>query len=160
MRLLIGAVGRMKSGPESQLLDRYCDRIRKTGRTLGIGTLAQREIAESRAARPQARRDEEATGLLAALAPGGMVVSLDETGRDEGSLDFARRIETGLGDGTPEIAFLIGGPDGHGAEIAGRAHHLLRFGRATWPHQFVRVMLAEQLYRAVTILSGHPYHRA
>ena len=159
MRLVIGAVGRMKAGPENELLDRYCDRARKAGKAIGIPELAIREIAESRAARPQARRDEEASTLVAALSPDAIVVCLDEHGRDETSESLARMIERRLGDATPEIAFLIGGPDGHGQAVRDRATLTLAFGKATWPHQLVRVMLAEQLYRAVTILTGHPYHR-
>ena len=159
MRLVIGAVGRMKAGPETVLLERYCDRARKAGKAVGIAELAVREIAESRAQKAAQRRDEEAAGLVASLAPDALIVCLDEHGRDQPSEKLARMIEQRLGDATPEIAFLIGGPDGHGKAVRERAAMTLAFGAATWPHQLVRVMLAEQLYRAVTILSGHPYHR-
>ncbi len=159
MRLVIGAVGRMKSGPEAELLERYCDRARKAGRALGITDLSIREIVESRAAKPQTRKDEEAAALLAGLASDAFVVCLDENGRDETSRKLAGMVESRLGDATSEMAFLIGGPDGHGRAVRERAALTLAFGRATWPHQLARVMLAEQLYRAVTILTGHPYHR-
>ncbi|MCG6859490.1 MAG: 23S rRNA (pseudouridine(1915)-N(3))-methyltransferase RlmH [Salaquimonas sp.] len=160
MRLAIGAVGRMKAGPETELLERYSDRARKAGKAVGITELAIREIAESRAAKVQARRDEEAANLLKNLAPEAFIVCLDESGRALGSEALSRLVQSRLDDGTSEIGFLIGGPDGHGGAVRQRASLTLAFGSATWPHQLVRVMLAEQLYRAVTILTGHPYHRA
>ena len=159
MRLRLCAIGRMKSGPESELLERYLDRARATGRTLGIGEIAIREFAESRAARTEQRRGEEGDLLLASISGNAHVIALDEHGRDDTSAALATLIEAKLADGTPELAFLIGGPDGHGPQIRQRTGLMLAFGRATWPHRLVRVMLAEQLYRAMTILSGHPYHR-
>lgn len=159
MRLRICAVGRMKSGPETELLDRYVERARKAGRALGITRIEIREIPESRAASADRRRAEEADALVAAVPAGALVIALDERGRDNDSQALAGLIEARLADATPEIAFLVGGPDGHGDGIASRAAMVIRFGKATWPHQLVRIMLAEQLYRAVTILSGHPYHR-
>lgn len=159
MRLRICAIGRMKSGPESELLDRYLARARATGKSVGIGEIAVREFAESRAPGADQRRADEAGQLLSALPGDAWLVALDEHGKDESSAALAALFEARLADATPEIAFAIGGPDGHGEAIAQRANRVLRFGRATWPHRLVRVMLAEQIYRAATILSGHPYHR-
>jgi 23S rRNA (pseudouridine1915-N3)-methyltransferase len=155
----IVAVGRMKAGPERELLDRYIERAQRAGRALGITKLEVEEIAESRAARAEDRMAEEAAQLLALVPERAFVVALDETGRTMTSADFARLIGGKLDGGVTDLVFAIGGPDGHGAALRGRAETLLAFGAMTWPHQIVRVLLAEQVYRAVTILSGHPYHR-
>ena len=159
MKLTIIAVGRMKSGPETELFARYGDRTAKAGRQLGISALACRELVESRNPKALARRDEEAAAMIAALSPGAVAIALDEHGEEIDSPAFAALVRSHLDGGTGELAFLIGGPDGHGDAIKAAARKIIRFGRLTWPHQIVRVLLAEQLYRAVTILSGHPYHR-
>jgi 23S rRNA (pseudouridine1915-N3)-methyltransferase len=159
MRLKILSVGRMKSGPERELLDRYRDRAAKSGRALGITRLDIEEIGESRAARAEDRMAEEATALLALVPDRAFVIVLDETGRTPTSPDFARILGERKDQGTPDMVFAIGGPDGHGPTLRARADLLLAFGAMTWPHQIVRVLLAEQIYRAITILSGHPYHR-
>jgi 23S rRNA (pseudouridine1915-N3)-methyltransferase len=159
MKLTIIAVGRMKSGPETDLFARYADRAAKAGRHLGISAVACRELAESRNPKTNARRDEEAATMLAALSPGAVGIALDEHGEDIDSPAFAALLRSNLDGGTGDLAFLIGGPDGHGEAVKAAARKTIRFGALTWPHQIVRVLLAEQLYRAVTILSGHPYHR-
>lgn len=159
MRLSILAVGRMKSGPESELFAKYFDRAARAGRQLGISGLSHREIAESRHANPATRREEEAARLAAMLSPGSIAIILDEKGEDLASQAFAGWIRSNLDGGTPEISFLVGGPDGHGKSVHGFANRSIRFGSLTWPHQIVRVLVAEQLYRAMTLLSGHPYHR-
>lgn len=159
MRVIIHAVGRMKSGPETELLARYLDRAAKAGRQLGISELRQRELAESRRAQATSRRDEEALALASAAAPGARILLLDEKGDDLDSLAFSALLQTSLDNGVGELAFLIGGPDGHGSAARQAAVQAIRFGSTTWPHQLVRIMLAEQIYRAITILSGHPYHR-
>ncbi len=158
MRVTIAAVGRMKSGPERDLLDRYVDRTGKQGRALGISRVEIREIAESRAARPEDRKAEEATGLVAGLAEGAGVIVLDEIGQTMNSEAFAALVGQWIDQGR-DLAVLIGGADGHGAEARKRADLVLAFGAMTWPHQIVRILAAEQLYRATTILAGHPYHR-
>lgn len=160
MRVRIVAVGRIKAGPERDLVERYLDRAAKSGRTLGFTRLDCREYAESRAARSDDRRAEEAAAILADLEPGAVVVVLDETGRGLSSEDFARWIGARRDAGAGDLVLAIGGPDGHGPSLKARADLTLAFGAMTWPHQMVRLMLAEQVYRAITILSGHPYHRA
>jgi len=150
----------MKAGPETDLLQRYLERARATGRALGVSEIVSSELPESRAPQVARRCDEEAAAMLSAVHGSAFVIALDENGRDETSEGLAKLIATRLADATPEIAFAIGGPDGHGPAVRRRAALSLAFGRATWPHQLVRVMLAEQLYRAMTILAGHPYHRA
>jgi 23S rRNA (pseudouridine1915-N3)-methyltransferase len=159
MRIAIHAVGRLKSGPERELADRYVDRAEKSGRILGLTGVSVREVPESRAAQVQARKDEEAAALLADLAPGAMLIALDERGDLPTSERFAAMLGEARDRGTSVAVLLIGGPDGHGASVLSRAGHRISFGRLTWPHQLVRILAAEQVYRAVTILGGHPYHR-
>jgi 23S rRNA (pseudouridine1915-N3)-methyltransferase len=159
VRVTILAVGRLKAGPERALYDRYAERIAAAGKAVGV-SLALREIGESRAS-PAARRMAEETAEIAAAIPAGArLVVLDATGKSLASPAFAERLARWRDDGAADLAVVIGGPDGLDRSILGRADLGLAFGAATWPHQLVRIMLAEQLYRAVTILAGHPYHRA
>ena len=158
MRLSMIAVGRLKAGPERDLMARYVERIRAGGRPLGLGPLAIVEIDESRARRPEERKSDEAARLLAA-AGDVVLVALDEAGESMASLSFAKRIAAWRDGASPGLAFLIGGADGHGPDVLKRAAMTLSFGAMTLPHQLVRILLAEQLYRATTILAGHPYHR-
>lgn len=158
MKVTVVAVGRLKSGPEREILDRYLDRARRAGRQLGLA-FDLREIAESSAGNPAVRKDEEAALILAAVPRDATLVALDEGGRSVDSRGFAARVAAWRDGGAKDLALAIGGPDGLGPPILGKASLRLAFGTMTWPHQLVRVMLAEQLYRVVTILSGHPYHR-
>jgi 23S rRNA (pseudouridine1915-N3)-methyltransferase len=160
VRLSILAVGRLKSGPERELAEDYLTRIRGTGRKAGISELSISEFAESQAATAAARMAEEARLLWAGLPPKAHTIALDERGKTLSSAEFAGHLARHLSQGTPAIAFLIGGPDGHDAETRARAGLTLSFGPMTWPHRLVRVMLLEQIYRAVTIIVNHPYHRA
>jgi 23S rRNA (pseudouridine1915-N3)-methyltransferase len=158
VRLLIGAVGRLKAGPERELAERYRERLDAIGRGLALGPLSIVEIDESRARRPEDRRADEAERLVKAIGDATLVV-LDETGRALDSPTFAARLGRWRDDGVATLAFLIGGADGHDPAILSRASLVLSFGAMTWPHQIARLLLAEQLYRAATILAGHPYHR-
>lgn len=155
MLITIAAVGKLKAGPERDLYDRYVERATGAGRSLAL-TLATREFVESRAATATARKEQEAEMLLAL---GGTLVALDEGGRTLDSRSFADRIARWRDDGVAGLVFALGGPDGHGSALLKKSALRLAFGPMTWPHQLARIMLAEQLYRAVTILSGHPYHR-
>lgn len=159
MRLSLLAIGKMKKGPETDLLERYLDRAEKAGKQLGISSVAMIEHSESRAASVELRKGEEAKLLIGAAKPGAFMIALDEHGKDIGSADLADLVRNNMENAVPEMAFAIGGPDGHGQEILQSANLVLRMGKMTWPHQLARVMLAEQLYRSITILSGHPYHR-
>jgi len=159
MRLTIAAVGRLKAGPERELYDRYVKRAADAGRRIGL-TVSTREFPESRAGSAEARAAQEATALLGAASEEAVVVALDERGRNLASDAFAERLAGWRDGGTGEVVFTVGGPDGLAPAVTGRAELRLAFGALTWPHQLARVMLAEQVYRAVTILSGHPYHRA
>ena len=159
MRIAIHAIGRLKTGPERELAERFLDRAEKAGRAIGITGVAVREVVESRARDVQARKDEEAAALVADVSPGCLLIALDERGDLPTSARFAAMLGEARDRGTPEAILLIGGPDGHGSAVLSRAGHRVSFGRLTWPHQIVRILAAEQVYRAVTILSGHPYHR-
>lgn len=158
MRITIAAIGRMKQGPERELVSRYLDRARAVGKPLALAGFDVLEFAESRAGSADARKDEEARTLIAAL-PEGVRVGLDEHGKSISSPAFATQLGRWRDDGRPAVSFVIGGADGHGRELLQSADLTLSFSPLTWPHQLVRIMLAEQLYRATTILSGHPYHR-
>lgn len=159
MRIVVAAVGRMKDGPERELAARYAERAAKAGRAIALGPLEIREIAESRARRPEDRKREEAEALEALLVAGAPLVALDETGTSIPSSDFADRLARWRDDGAAAAQFFIGGADGLDGALVKRASLVLGFGRQTWPHQLVRALLCEQIYRAATILSGHPYHR-
>jgi len=154
------AIGRLKAGPERDLCERYLERARKSGARLGFRGFSVREAAESRAARPQERIAQEESALLGLIRGGGRIVCLDEDGDLADSETFARELGRDADAAISSISFVIGGADGLGADILARADRRLSLGRMTWPHQMARILLAEQLYRAMTILSGHPYHRA
>ena len=160
MRVQICAVGRLRAGPEKQLLDDYLSRLEAVGRAIGITSAPVIEVEEKRRLDVAALKTREGELLRAATAKGATIVALDERGRAEPSEAFAKRLGHWRDAGVGDIAFLIGGAGGLAPEIRESAAHTLAFGPATWPHMLARVMLAEQLYRAVTILSGHPYHRA
>jgi 23S rRNA (pseudouridine1915-N3)-methyltransferase len=159
MKIAVHAVGRMKAGPEKELADRYFDRFAKSGPAIGLEFLGIGEFPESRAQSVPQRRREEAQKLQAQLIPGTVLILLDERGKNISSEAFAERIAGFRDGGQRNLAIAIGGPDGHDSTLHRMAALVLSFGALTWPHQLVRIMLAEQLYRVTTILSGHPYHR-
>jgi 23S rRNA (pseudouridine1915-N3)-methyltransferase len=159
MRIVLLAVGRMKQGPERELVARYLDRAVATGRPLGLTGFEVLEHPESRAASAGPRKAEEARARRAGVPAGGVLVALDENGGSLSSEAFARRIEGWRDAGRAGVAFAVGGADGLDPALIEGAALRLSFSPLTWPHQLVRIMLAEQLYRATTILSGHPYHR-
>jgi 23S rRNA (pseudouridine1915-N3)-methyltransferase len=159
MRLIVAAVGRLKAGPERELAERYRERTSKLSRSIGLFPLDLIEIDESRARRPEDRVAQEAVALANLTSGDHIRVVLDARGQPLTSAAFAQRLALWRDNGRAAAYFLIGGADGLSAEIRQGAGLVLAFGAATWPHQLVRIMLLEQLYRAVTILSGHPYHR-
>jgi 23S rRNA (pseudouridine1915-N3)-methyltransferase len=160
MRLAVLAIGRVKAGPDRELADRYRERAAKAGRSLGFKSVDIIELAESRAQRASDRIAEEGAALSKHLTGDSAIVVLDETGAAVTSETFAAQLGKWRDGGRETVCFIIGGADGLSPEIRRRADLTLAFGKVTWPHQLVRIMLLEQLYRAVTILSGHPYHRA
>lgn len=158
MRLLVIAVGRLKDGPERELVARYDVRTRALARKLGFSGPDILELPESRARRDEDRRAEEGRAILAAV-PGAYLVALDERGTAWSSEAFAARLAARRDEGQRTFAFVIGGADGLDRSLIKSAAETLCFGAATFPHQIVRILLAEQIYRGMTILSGHPYHR-
>ena len=158
MRVTIAAVGRMKAGPERDMVARYLDRAVGGGKPLALTSFDVIEQTESRASSSASRKADEAKALRAAL-PEGIVVALDERGRSMASEPFAQQIGRWRDDGRPAASFVIGGADGLDPEFVAKADLVLSFSPMVWPHQLVRIMLAEQLYRTTTILTGHPYHR-
>lgn len=159
MRLLIVAVGRLKAGPERDLLRRYLERANALGKSLALYPLELTELAESPAQRAAERQADEAKRIAAAIPVGFTTIALDERGTSLSSAAFAAKLGGWRDHGTSGTALLIGGADGLAAELRKSAALTVAYGAATFPHQIVRILLAEQLYRAMTILSGHPYHR-
>ncbi|MEM0985042.1 MAG: 23S rRNA (pseudouridine(1915)-N(3))-methyltransferase RlmH [Pseudomonadota bacterium] len=153
MKVSILAVGAMKSGPERTLLDDYIARAAKIGRSLGVRSVEEFDVASG------GGRDAEAARLVSRCPKGAQLVLLDEHGTARTSEDFARDIANWRDQGIGETYFLIGGAEGNGAAIRSAATTRIAFGPQTWPHKLVRVMVAEQIYRALTILSGMPYHK-
>jgi 23S rRNA (pseudouridine1915-N3)-methyltransferase len=159
MRLVIAAVGRLKEGPERALFERYWDRLEAIGGSLGFGPVRLFEVSESRATGRVARVSDEAHRLLAKVSGADIKVALDEHGRSQTTEAFAAYLRDTRDAGTGLMAFLIGGPDGHGPALLSAASLRMSLGPLTLPHGLARIVLVEQLYRAATILAGHPYHR-
>jgi 23S rRNA (pseudouridine1915-N3)-methyltransferase len=160
MRLAVICIGRLKQGPERELAERYRVRFDDIGRKLGFRGLDVHDIAESRARDAGTRIAEEAAAISALLPDKSTLVALDERGKNVDSASFAQQLGRWRDEGIAHTVFVIGGADGLSPELQRRASLRMAFGAATWPHQMVRVMLLEQIYRAATILAGHPYHRA
>ena len=159
MKLAVISVGRLKDGPERDLVDRYRERVEALGRSHGLSPLQLIEIAESRGRREDERRAEEGAAILDKAAS-SIVIVFDERGRSLTSEAFAGRIGAWRDEGRDRLACVIGGPDGLDPRVRDAADLVVAFGNLTLPHQLVRVLVVEQLYRALTILAGHPYHRA
>ncbi len=155
MRLWLIAVGRVRGGPAAALYDDYAARLA----VLPFGPVTLREVEERRRLPADGLRAREAELLKGALPPGATVVALDERGAEAGSMAFAVRLSGWRDAGIRDLAFVIGGADGLDGAVRDRADWVLSLGRMTWPHRLVRVLVAEQLYRAQLILAGHPYHR-
>jgi 23S rRNA (pseudouridine1915-N3)-methyltransferase len=160
MRLVVISIGRLKQGPERELAERYRERFGDIGRKLGFRGLEIHEIPESRARDAATRISEEAAAISAAIPDKSVLVTLDERGDNIDSSAFARHLGRWRDDSVANTIFVIGGADGLSPDLRRKATLRVAFGAATWPHQMVRVMLLEQVYRAATILAGHPYHRA
>lgn len=160
MRLVVITVGRLKAGPERELVERYRERFIDLSRKLGFRGLEIHEIAESRARETATRMTEEAAAVAALIPDGAIAVAMDERGKSIDSATFAKQLGRWRDESTAAVVFIIGGADGLSPELRRKVKASFAFGSATWPHQMVRIMLLEQLYRAATILAGHPYHRA
>jgi 23S rRNA (pseudouridine1915-N3)-methyltransferase len=160
MRLVVISIGRLKQGPERELAERYRERFDDIGRKLGFRGLEIHEVPESRARDSATRIAEESTAISAAIPAKSTLVALDERGENIDSAAFARHLGAWRDQSVANTIFMIGGADGLSPDLRRKANLSIAFGSATWPHQMVRVMLLEQVYRAATILAGHPYHRA
>ena len=156
MRLHVCAVGRLRAGPERALVDDYYTRLDRTGRALSLGPVAEIEVEDKKNLGMAA----EAVLLERAIPVGALIVTLDERGKVLSSPEFADQLAGWRDGGRQDVAFVIGGADGIAPSLRAKAGFSVSFGRMVWPHMLVRVMLAEQLYRAATILGGGPYHRA
>lgn len=159
MRLVIAAIGRLKDGPERTLYARYADRVLAAGRGVALGPIELRELPEARDGNRDVRMRDEAERLVARSENPCWRILLDECGKAPTSQAFAQMLGELRDRGESSVAFLIGGPDGHGDGARAVARQVISLGPMTLPHGLARIVLAEQLYRAVTILSGHPYHR-
>jgi 23S rRNA (pseudouridine1915-N3)-methyltransferase len=159
MRLLIAAIGKLKQGPERDLFAHYRARAEAQGKALGFAPVALIEIPESKASSAALRMQAEADLLLAKIPEGYRLVALDRSGEAISSEGFAGKLAKLRDGGSSGAAFLVGGADGLGRDALSRAGMRLSLGPMTLPHGLARIVLAEQLYRAMTILAGHPYHR-
>ena len=155
MKVTICAVGRLRAGPEREMIDDYLTRFDRTGRALGLGPVDIREVEDRKGGGMAA----EAALLRKAIPDGAVICALDERGRDLTSPEFARQIARWRDDGRGDFAVVIGGADGIDPALRADADMAISLGKMVWPHMLVRVMLSEQLYRAATILAGGPYHR-
>jgi 23S rRNA (pseudouridine1915-N3)-methyltransferase len=160
MRIVVAAVGRLKQGPERDLAERYRKRAADAGRGIGFRGVEIIEIRESKAREMEKRMIEESIALASVIPERAVTILLDERGEGLDSVGLTNRIKSWRDAGRPAAVFVIGGADGLASSLRDRADLLLAFGAATWPHQIVRIMLLEQVYRAATLLAGHPYHRA
>ena len=159
MQIVIAAVGRLKDGPERLLYTRYAERVNVAGRGIGLGPIELREVPEGKASGRNPRMNDEAERLLGRTPPPCWRILLDERGKGMTSQAFAGMLRDLRDRGEGTMAFLIGGADGHGEPACQQARQAISLGPMTLPHGLARIVLAEQIYRAVTILSGHPYHR-
>jgi 23S rRNA (pseudouridine1915-N3)-methyltransferase len=160
MRILVVAVGRLKQGPERELAERYRKRAAAAGRSLGLSDFDVVEIKESRAGDPARRMLEESIAIATVIPDGAVIVLLDARGESMSSSSFAGRLRGWREQDKKTVAFVIGGDDGLAPSLREKSSLAIGFGAATWPHQLARIMLLEQVYRAVTIMAGHPYHRS
>jgi len=155
MRVQICAVGRLRSGPERDLYDDYLTRFDRTGRALALGPAEVREVEDKKGGGMPA----EAGLLRKSIPDGALICAMDERGKTLSSPDFAKQLANWRDQGRQDVAFVIGGADGIDPALRNQADFKLSFGQMVWPHMLVRVMLAEQLYRAASILANAPYHR-
>ncbi|WP_293574645.1 23S rRNA (pseudouridine(1915)-N(3))-methyltransferase RlmH [Phaeobacter sp.] len=155
MRLHFCVVGRLRAGPEKQLIDDYLQRFDRTGRALGLGPCKIIEVEDKK----NAGMGAEADLLRKSISKGSVICILDERGKLLSSPDFSDKLANWRDSGRQDVAFVIGGADGIDPSLRAEADFAISLGKMVWPHMLVRVLLAEQVYRAATILAGSPYHR-
>lgn len=159
MKLKISAIGKLKSGPEQELFSRYLKRAQAFGGQLGFPSIIHQEYPESRNTSVQIRKQQECELLFPIENKNTALMVFDENGKDFTSTRFANLLAHQRDQGNKELIMTLGGPDGLDQKLLNNAKYSVRFGPMTWPHQIARILLVEQLYRAMTILAGHPYHR-
>lgn len=153
MKITLLAVGRIKRGPERELIDDYLKRARKLGGGLGVRAVQEIEVEAG------GQQTAEADALLAKIPDGAHVILFDETGKDHTSISFSASMEKLKDQGCPHLVFMIGGADGYTDEMKSRFPEKICLGSLTWPHKLVRVLASEQIYRALSLMAGTPYHR-
>ncbi len=158
MRLSICAVGRLRRGPHEDLVGHYSKLIAARAPQAGFTDFHYREIDDRKSPTGEAGRAWQARKLIQQVPEASLMIALDEKGKSLSSEDFARKLGSWRDQGTRSMSFLIGGPFGHGDDVLNRANFKWALGPATWPHELVPIMVAEQLYRSICILTGHPYH--
>ena len=155
MKINICAIGRIKSSPEVDMVNDYVDRFERIGKNIGLGPI---KIIEKESKKSGIL--SEGKVLLASIPNNSIICILDEKGADLDSLAFAKKIEHWRDSLNLELSLVIGGSGGLSKKIKNKAHHSISFGKMVWPHRLIRVMITEQLYRAASIISGSPYHKA
>ncbi len=153
MKISLIAVGRIRRGPERELIDDYMTRAKKLGGQLGVRDVSEIEVEAG------GLQAAEADALSAKIPGGAEVILFDETGKDLSSLKFSADLEKLKDQGCPHLVFIIGGADGFTDEMKSTLARKIRLGSLTWPHKLVRVLAAEQIYRALSLMAGTPYHR-
>ena len=151
MRLVVASVGKFRGGPLQEMYADYENRL--------PWPIELKEVEEKKPLKGEKRKTREAELLMGAIPDGAILIALDESGKSMTSPEFAKMLGQYADDGLQNLAFLIGGADGHSQTTLDKADRLLSLGPMTWPHLMVRGLLAEQLYRASSILANHPYHR-
>jgi 23S rRNA (pseudouridine1915-N3)-methyltransferase len=156
---MVAAIGRLKDGAERAVFEKYCERFAALGKRLSFQPVIWQELPESRAGSASTRVTEEGVTLLKIARGASVIVALDVRGKTVSSEDFARLLAKVRDDGAKATAIILGGADGLSQETLEAAQYRISLGAITLPHGLARIVLAEQLYRAATILTGHPYHR-
>ncbi len=159
LSLEIISIGRLKQDAEQKLQQRYLERVQKAGPSAGLKNILVHELTESKQNTTPKRKAEEAAKLVKHISPNSRIIALDETGKLQTTKSFTADLARLRDEGTQTISFILGGPDGHDQTLLTTAHQTLSLSKMTLPHGLARIMLLEQLYRAITIWSGHPYHR-
>ena len=155
MKIHLCVVGKLRNGPEKNLIDDYLNRFEKIGRSYGLGPVSVNEVEDKK----NGGMSNEAILLQRIIPKGAVIIALDERGEVVSSPNFSEKLITYVNNNISDLAIIIGGADGIDTKLRDKADFKVSFGKMVWPHALVRVMIAEQLYRAASILAGKPYHR-
>ena len=155
MKIHLCVVGKLRNGPEKDLVDDYLNRYEKIGRSYGLGSVSVVEVEDKK----NGGISNEAMLLQRIIPKGAVIIALDERGEVVSSPNFSEKLIAYVNNNVSDLAIVIGGADGIDSKLREKADFKVSFGKMVWPHALVRVMIAEQLYRAASILAGSPYHR-